>query len=38
MKIRDLKADERLSKWITPLATFKDSGKAKWSMVSWKDD
>ena len=38
MRVRDLKADERLSKWITPLATFKDSGKAKWNMVSWSDD
>jgi len=28
MRVRDLKADERLAKWITPLATYKDSGKA----------
>jgi len=28
MRVRDLNADERLAKWITPLATYKDSGKA----------
>ena len=38
MRIRDLKADEQLAKWITPLATFKNSGKAKWSQVSWSED
>jgi len=38
MRLRDLKADEKLSKWIAPLATFKDSGKARWSMVSWSED
>jgi len=38
MRVRDLNSDERLSKWITPLATFKDSGKAKWSQVSWSDN
>lgn len=38
MRVRDLKSDERLAKWITPLATFKDSGKAKWNMVSWAED
>jgi hypothetical protein len=26
-----------LKKWITPLATFKDSGKAKWSIPSWSE-
>ena len=38
MRIRDLQADEQLAKWITPLATFKNSGKAKWSQVSWSED
>ena len=38
MRLRDLKRDESLRKWISPLATFKDSGKSKWSMVSWSQD
>lgn len=38
MRVRDLKSDEQLMKWITPLATFKDSGKADWSKVSWSED
>jgi hypothetical protein len=38
MRVRDLNSDEQLTKWITPLATFKDSGKAKWSQVSWSED
>jgi len=38
LRIKELKIDEQLKKWITPLATFKDSGKATWSIVSWSDD
>jgi|APSaa5957512535_1039671.scaffolds.fasta_scaffold30685_1 hypothetical protein len=37
MRVKELKIDEALRKWITPLATFKDSGKATWSIVSWSD-
>lgn len=38
MRVKELKIDESLRKWITTLATFKDSGKATWSIVSWSDD
>lgn len=35
MRIKELKIDESLRKWVTPIATFKDSGKATWDIVSW---
>jgi len=38
MRIKELNIDEQLRKWITPLATFKESGKATWGIISWSDD
>ena len=38
IRVKDLNIDEQLRKWITPIATFKDSGKATWDIISWSTE